>query len=280
MPRSASYVHTDDGRLYVETGGNGLPVLFLHGVSASHRTWHPVAERLEGRFRVLLPDLLSRGASDPRPDLRYSLGDELRRMRELLGRLGVRPTLVAGHSQGAAIAIALAAAEPGVRGILLANPVSPWTRRPLSLGLLRSGLMRRTAGGIIRPFRRPVAWATLRRVYGPDTRVTRERVSAYAAPFGDPRRARALLRVLADWRPVELEPWLGRCRGAVGVLAGERDPRVAPESARRLAAELHARYRLVPRVGHALPEEVPSVAARAVVDLFESLDVRERGPVR
>jgi pimeloyl-ACP methyl ester carboxylesterase len=261
-------VQIPDGRLRVGLSGSGPSVLCLHGLSASHHVWRPVARLLSDRFSFYLPDLLSRGKSTAAPNTSYALDDELRRLQELLGGLAVGPEIIAGHSTGAALAIALASRKPGVRGLLLVNPVTPWTRRPVTLGVLRSALMRHLASGIIRPFRRPLTRWVLDRVGGPDHDVSVDRVRTYSEPYANPLRALALMRILADWRPIELAAYLKESPPVAVVLAGDHDPRIDPESAARLAERLGASFDRVDTGGHALPEEEPERVARALVAVY------------
>ena len=94
-----------------QTGPPREPALFLlHGLSSNARVWERMAACLEGR-RVVALDQRSHGASD-RPETGYELdalvADAAQAIRELhLGR-----PLVAGHSWGAAVALAVAAEHP------------------------------------------------------------------------------------------------------------------------------------------------------------------------
>lgn len=278
-------VRTPEGRVVVEVRGSGPPLLLLHGLSAHRRIWDGVVPGLEGRFTLLVPDLLGRGESGAAPRARFTLADELRRLeivldtavasgtvRERMGE-GRRaggdrgPMLVGGHSQGAALACALAARAEAVRGLLLASPVTPWTVRPRVLTLLRVRLIRRVAAGIFTPLRRPVARAVLRRVYGSGRPVTRDDVDRYALPYRERRRAETLLAALADWRPGELAGHLPRRALVVRVLLGEEDPRIGPREAVRLARHLGTRLERLPGVGHAVPEEAPERVCRAILAL-------------
>ena len=207
-------VRIPEGRVRVATLGAGRPALFLHGLSAHGRSWRAAARSFSAanpNWACWLPDLLGRGASDARPDCRYTLDDEVRRVREVVTELGRQtgyetrfPTLVAGHSHGAAIALALAKSESSIRGLVLSNPVTADIPRPRALWALESPAARAAIGGLFAPLHRLLGRLILRRAGGPHFAVPREAVESYATPYRDPVRARTLMRILADWRPSDL----------------------------------------------------------------------------
>jgi pimeloyl-ACP methyl ester carboxylesterase len=220
----------------------------------------------------VLPDLPGRGASDAAPEASFTLDDEVRRLRLLIAAIPEARTgglFVAGHSQGAAIALALAGREPRVRGLLLSSPVTPWTPRPRILDSLRSDLMRRGVAGMFSPLRGPLASVIIRRAAGPGFRAPRELVEAYAAPYADRRRARTLMALLRDWRPAELETRLPEAAPPTRVVTGALDPRIEAGLARRLAERLGATYLIVEDGGHVLPEQHPDLMAGELERLLD-----------
>ena len=50
-------------------GGEGPPVLLLHGYPQCHATWHDVAPALAKRYTVIAPDLPGYGKSTPGPGI-------------------------------------------------------------------------------------------------------------------------------------------------------------------------------------------------------------------
>jgi len=262
-----------DGTVRVAVLGRGRPVLFLHGISAHGRAWRPVAERFAEEhpgWECWLPDLAGRGASDARAELSYTLDDEVRRVRELVRALapdGPRPRLVAGHSQGAAIALALAREEPDIGGLLLSNPVTPEIRSPAVLRLLRSSAVRMAVGSLLAPLHAPLGHLVLRRACGPAFQAPADLVAAYARPWASPARARTLLRILADWRPPELEDRMPHRPVAAHVVAGAHDPRIPVEATRRLASRLDCDLTVSPDGGHVLTEQHPRLLARLLGEM-------------
>jgi len=88
-------------------GGNGAPVVLLHGYPQTGQMWRKVAPRLIGEFSVVCPDLRGYGDSDkPREgyDKRTMAGD----VHALMAGLGHKTYAVVGHDRGARVAHRLA----------------------------------------------------------------------------------------------------------------------------------------------------------------------------
>ncbi len=264
-------IRITEGATVVNVVGSGPAVLCLHGVSANRATWDVIGRRLATRFTVLAPDLLGRGDSDRPPTASYRLGDEVRRAAELWHRAGIDRALLVGHSHGAAIALGLARQLSSVAGLVLVNPVTPWSRRPRILSL--PGLRRsRLAAATLSRFRKPVTRYILeRRVLGPAFDAAPDLVERYAAPYGSEDRARALLAIVTDWHPDELLSWLPVARVPTLVLAGAHDRRMMIADTARLADLLGASYVVAARAGHALPDEQPDLVCEAVREVAEPL---------
>jgi len=96
---------TSGARIHFRHGGEGPPLLLLHGNPMTHVTWHKIANRLADRFHVIAPDLRGYGdssAPDPAPgDLNYAFGAMAQDQVEVLESLGYREFFVAGHDRGA-----------------------------------------------------------------------------------------------------------------------------------------------------------------------------------
>src|SRR5690606_17216146 len=90
---------------------------FLHGYACSARDWVPVAERLDGdHLLVDLPGHGSRASSAP-----AGFASLVDGVAALLAALD-RPAVLVGHSMGGMVAVAVAAAHPGLlRGVVLAD---------------------------------------------------------------------------------------------------------------------------------------------------------------
>src|SRR4051812_42723046 len=104
--------------LRVRSGGEGPPVVLLHGHPRTHTTWHRVAPLLaEAGHTVVCPDLRGYGRSSKPPTTadhapyskRAMAGDCVALMR----RLGHARVAVVGHDRGAYVAFRAAMDHPG-----------------------------------------------------------------------------------------------------------------------------------------------------------------------
>lgn len=89
--------------LHWEEIGSGPPLVLLHGLCDSHRTWLPVAPALAGSRRVLLLDLAGHGESS-RPDAPYTLDWHANVVGSWLAELGLTEVDLVGHSYGGGVA--------------------------------------------------------------------------------------------------------------------------------------------------------------------------------
>jgi haloacetate dehalogenase len=110
-------IRTAGAEINVAIGGQGPPLLLLHGNPLTHVSWHKIAPSLARDFTVVAPDLRGYGDSskpDGGPD---HAGYTFRAMGEdnleLMGKLGFESFAVAGHDRGARVAFRMALDEPG-----------------------------------------------------------------------------------------------------------------------------------------------------------------------
>ena len=61
---AAQWIDTAAGRIFARSGGEGPPLLLLHGYPQTNVMWHRVAPALARRFRLIIPDLPGYGWSD------------------------------------------------------------------------------------------------------------------------------------------------------------------------------------------------------------------------
>ncbi|MQA09577.1 MAG: alpha/beta fold hydrolase [Pseudonocardiaceae bacterium] len=104
-------------RIHAVVGGDGPPVLLLHGYPQTHVMWHRVAPKLARDHTVVAADLRGYGDSGKPPggerheaySKRAMAADQLRLMTEL----GFDEFAIVGHDRGARVAHRLSLDAPG-----------------------------------------------------------------------------------------------------------------------------------------------------------------------
>ncbi len=206
---------------YVDYGGNGSPMLLVHGLGGSHLNWAAVGPGLAQRHRVVALDLAGFGRTPLGPRRATLAANAALISRFIDAVLGAKVTLV-GNSMGGLLALMVAAAGPQrVRALVLVDAVHAPT-----LG--------------VRPDPRVAALFTLYLVPWLGYRLTRARV----ARMGPDRLVRDILRLCCA-RPERLDPGLVDAHVAL-----ERDRRAMPWSHDAFVAAARSVMYLLARPGH------------------------------
>jgi pimeloyl-ACP methyl ester carboxylesterase len=108
---TSRYVDTGDLRLHAVIGGEGPPLLLVHGWPETWYAWRLLMPALARDFQVVAVDQRGRGLSD-KPAGGYDTGTLAGDMVALMDALGHERFAVVGHDTGFAISYALAADHP------------------------------------------------------------------------------------------------------------------------------------------------------------------------
>jgi haloacetate dehalogenase len=122
------HVDVGDTVLRVRHGGDGPPVLLLHGHPRTHTTWHRVAPVLARERTVVCPDLRGYGGSTAPPTTPdhapYAKRAMAADMIALMRALGHERFAVVGHDRGAYVATRTALDHPdAVRAAVIMDAV-------------------------------------------------------------------------------------------------------------------------------------------------------------
>ena len=113
---SLEHVAVSSGTLRLRRGGEGPPLLLLHGNPQTHAMWHKVAPVLARNYAVICPDLRGYGGSFKPPvsadHAAYAKREMAKDMAELMTHFGHDAFLVAAHDRGARVAHRLALDHP------------------------------------------------------------------------------------------------------------------------------------------------------------------------
>ena len=264
-------------RWHVQSLGEGPVLLLLHGTGASTHSWRDLALLMAPHWRVVMPDLPGHAFSGPLPAGQRSLPGMAAALADLLRVMQVQPSVVLGHSAGAALMLRWALdARP--------DPAAPQTLIGLNAALLP---FEGWAGVFYAPLARLLAknplvpWFTARQARN-GTAVQRlidstgstldaEGAQWYARLMRSPAHIAGVLAMMADWDLAALQRQLQGWPHPVHLLVGERDRAVPPEQAGRLAARWSgAVLHHLPGLGHLAHEEAPQRVVDRLMQLTAS----------
>jgi pimeloyl-ACP methyl ester carboxylesterase len=113
--------------VYLE-GGQGEPLLLLHGFGANKDNFTRAARFLTPHYRVIVPDHIGFGESARPHDADYAPAAQAGRLRGLAQALGIVGLHLGGNSMGGQIALSYAALHPAeVKSLWLLDPAGLWT---------------------------------------------------------------------------------------------------------------------------------------------------------
>jgi pimeloyl-ACP methyl ester carboxylesterase len=268
------FVEVEGVRLHWAEAGKASgvpPVVLLHGLTNSCRSWSRVAPLLAVDRRVLMPDLPGHGQSE-RPNADYALHWYARVVARWLEVLGIEQVDVVGHSFGGGVAQMLLLECPGrIRRLVL-----------VAAGGLGKGvgwwLRLASLPGVVEYLGQPfMALGTRWALSSDRDGVTREEIrelSRLNAQSGSARAFARSVRDVIDWRGqrrnfrdrahevTKLPPML--------VLWGDGDTLIPIEQGRAFADSLDgAVFKIFKGAGHYLHNEQPEAFVRALREFLD-----------
>lgn len=261
-----------DVRMRYYVGGEGPPVILVHGLGGAAANWAGVVPLLVGRHRLLVPDLPGHAGSTPFPAAATldPYADRLDRLAELEA---MEHAGVVGHSLGGLVGLRLAVNFP---------------QRVAALVLTASA-------GIRSSTREAERYLNLAAILRPTRRYSRHREEISRSPFlrmvvfgyfgaSDPPAmsdgavdgflsamdmhtdtATARRALVRDDPRLDLE----RVACPVFLLWGARDNQITAEDAFEYARRLRAPLRMIADCGHLLIGERPDACAEAIESFLD-----------
>jgi pimeloyl-ACP methyl ester carboxylesterase len=107
---------------YADYGGDGPPIVLLHGIGGSYINWMSVAPTLAERFHVYAVDMIGFGFT-PIGGRNARFSTQARFVDRFISEVSGAPAVVMGHSMGGVIGMMLAAAYPSTVARLV--PIDP-----------------------------------------------------------------------------------------------------------------------------------------------------------
>ncbi len=247
-------------------------VLLLHGTGASTHSWRGLIPLLQPQFSVLALDLPGHGFSTmpetTQVAARCSMAGMAQGVAAVLQALGVVPSVVVGHSAGAAIACRMAldgllAPERvwSINGALM--PLDGWAGQffsPLAKLLAKAPLVPELFA-----WRAAQADVLQKLLDGTGSHLDAQGQALYRQLIANPSHASAALAMMAHWDLHALWRDLPGLRTPLALVVGMNDRIVPPQAAQRVALALL--HQATPQVvqmqglGHLAHEEQPGAIA-------------------
>ena len=251
-------------------------VLLLHGTASATHSWRDVAPLLSQHCRVIAIDLPGHAFSEmPMPASGQSLTGMAKRVAALMQHMQLSPTIVVGHSAGAAVAARMVL-DGSVRPAALVSLNGAFIRFGGMAGAIFSPLARLMAtGSLTAKFfawqaNDPVVIQRLMRSTGSVIDATGMRL--YQRLMQSPGHVRSALAMMAHWDLDSLERELPKLSLPVWLVAADNDLTVPPQQAALVAKRLpQAKRVLWPMLGHLAHEESPRQCVDLLVEVMQSV---------
>jgi pimeloyl-ACP methyl ester carboxylesterase len=256
-------------------GGEGAPLLLVHGLGGAAVNFTEVAPLLARRRRVLVPDLPGHAGSNPFPTQPKSVDDYASHVAAVAEREGMLPAPVLGYSMGAVVALRLAVARPDAVSALIlvgaAGIVSATRRARIWLGV--TGVVRPAAkaavlrGTLARSPRLRIAAFGIWGAVHPQSLSSEAVLGLLEGPSQHTDIGSAGRALLGD----DPRPDLDRVRCPSLLVWGARDRLTPLQDGFEYARRLRAPIRTIPAAGHLVVAEQPGQCASLALDFLDRI---------
>ncbi len=249
-----------------------LPIVLVHGTSASLHTWEGWATELRRTRRVIRFDRPGYGLTGPNAANDYRMAVYVPFVMALLDTLGVRRFVIAGNSLGGEVAWSVAHAQPQRVARLILVDAAGYRIESLSVppGFRIAGTpgLRTLMTNILPP---GLVEQSIRGVYGDPSRVTPGLVARYtdiARREGNRQALGEAVRQHLARRGAGREQDIRTLKLPTLILWGGQDRLIPPAYAQRFAADIAgSKLVMFDALGH-VPQEEDPVATLAAVQAF------------
>lgn len=258
----SQFIALDELQVHVRDEGprdDPLPIVLVHGTSASLHTWEGWAADLRQTRRVIRFDLPGFGLTGPNAANDYSIAVYVRFVAALMDKLGVPRFVIGGNSLGGEVAWAVAHAHPERVDRLILVDAAGYSveSRSVPLGFRVAGMP--ALQPLMRNLLPPgLMDKSIRSVYGDPARVTPELV-AYYTDMARREGNRAALRQRLIQRNTGREADIKTLKLPTLILWGGQDRLIPPDYGRRFAQDIAgSKLVMFDALGHVPQEEDPA----------------------
>ncbi len=239
--------------------GDGIPVVFLHGLVGLNEHWDQVVERVSDKVRCILFELPLLELPDPHCSIHGATDLTARFLAERIGE----PAVLVGNSFGGHVALRIALDHPQLcRGLVLAGSAG-LAERPIFVNVRRR-------------FTRAWLRGKVAELFHDEANLRESDVDRAAEALSERHGARAMVKLARSVRRDHLGRELGRINAPTLVLWGREDVITPPEAAHEFHRGIaDTRLRWIERCGHAPMIENPSEFASALTEFTDELVARD-----
>lgn len=249
--------------IYYEMTGEGEETLvFSHGLLLSSHMWEAQIPYFSQRYRCVAYDHRGHGRSGESP-LPFDIETLYEDGVELIEKLGIAPCHFIGLSMGGFVGMRIAARRPDLlKSCILLNTSADIEPHRFRYGLLN--LIAKLFG------LRPVVDTVLKVMFGRTFLADPAKASLHALwrerLLSNRRSITRAVSAVLNRQPVLDE--LEKIKIPVLIIAGEEDVATPPLQSENMRKRIpHARYHVLPKVGHLSPIEAPD-AVNALIEEF------------
>jgi pimeloyl-ACP methyl ester carboxylesterase len=259
-------------RMRWEEHGQGVPVVFVHGIPTCPGLWRRMVPRLEG-VRALAWEMVGYGASIPEGrDRDISVGRQAEYLVQWLQALGVERAVLAGHDLGGGVVQIAAVRNPGLcRGLFLTNAIGYDSWPIPSVDVVD------TFGGLVEHFPKPVfkpIFSGFLRMGHDDQEIAAESIEIHWSNYDEHDGAEAFIRQVRSLNvhdTLAVRDDLPKLDVPARVVWGEADFFQKVRFGEFFARDLNTELQRIPGGKHFTPEDHPDAVAAAINDLVREI---------
>ena len=257
-------------KTYVRRGGQGKPLILLHGLGASSYSWRYTVPELSKHYEVFAPELPGFGRADKPHDFDYSIHGIHSWILKFMDHYGLKSARFAGNSMGGVLSLWTAMEAPSrvERMALLGTPAYVENRPKLLWPLSWPVIGRLLEWSLGDAALRYVAEST----FVDKSKVDAEMMHEYGMALKSAAGRRAVAEFVRRAIPPDHEQRIKRyadIKHSTLVLVGEHDRMVGRSGAERLAKALpNSILCVLDRCGHAPHEDAPERTNARLVEFF------------
>lgn len=268
-PEPSRFIEISGMQVHIRDEGrrdDPVPLVLLHGTSASLHTWEAMVDELRQKRRVISLDLPGFGLTGPFPDGNYRMSHYVEFLSAVLDRLGVRRTVLVGNSFGGQLAWEMALDQPQRVAQLVLIDAAGYPRQSTSVPIgFKLAAVPALAPLMANILPRRLVESSTRNVYGDPDKVTPELVDRYYELTLREGNREALRERFKQVPAIDNSGRIASIQTPALIIWGGRDGLIPPINAGRFEQDIAgSRLVMFDDLGHVPQEEDPARVVEAI----------------